>query len=171
MHSSPRFLIIIFLAFLLLPGSVTALNTAEAIQIKADHAELDEKAGLTTYSGDVELDQGDLRIRADKVVIKTRNNAVTEVIATGKPASYRDTENGKPLFAQGSTIHYQLAKDFIQLIENASLEQDGSVIRSERIDYDLKTRKVKARGDTGNNGKPERVIVTIPVQKGKADEE
>ncbi|MCB1615547.1 MAG: lipopolysaccharide transport periplasmic protein LptA [Pseudomonadales bacterium] len=160
-----RQLILISVFLSVFSSAVLALGTTHSIQIKADHAELDEKSGITTYSGDVELDQGQLSIKADKVVIKTSNHQVTEVIATGKPASYIDKDNGNPLLAKSRTIRYQLSEDIIQLIDDASLEQGGSTITGDHIDYDLKSRKVKARGDTSNGSKNTRVNVIIPVKK------
>ncbi|MAT52797.1 MAG: lipopolysaccharide transport periplasmic protein LptA [Porticoccaceae bacterium] len=133
----------------------------QAIEIESRSAIRDEKKGLTVYEGDVSIRQGSILIRADKVSLITTAGKVTRIVCTGKPAQYQQTPKAgdKPVVAKANTIEYQLDRDTIQLISNASLEQDGATLTGERIDYDLKQEVIKARGDAAGD---KRIRMVIP---------
>ncbi|MEC8428885.1 MAG: lipopolysaccharide transport periplasmic protein LptA [Pseudomonadota bacterium] len=163
----PACLLAFALALLpLAPVSVQALpsDREQPIHIQSDTAERDEKQGITTYRGDVQMDQGTLRIKADKVVIHSVDNQVSVIVATGKPARYKQTpELNKPeVKASGNTIEYLVSEEKLHLIKNASLVQnDGTTMTGERINYDMKDAVVKAAGQTSST-RPKRIHMVIP---------
>jgi lipopolysaccharide export system protein LptA len=129
----------------------------------------DDKKGLTVYEGDVIINQGTIHIKADKVTVITIGKKVSRIICTGVPAYYQQLPNDEEglVIARANTIEYQLETDVIQLVENASLEQDGATLRGDRIDYDLKKEMVNARGDI--SGK-QRIQMFIPPSQQKETE-
>lgn len=143
-----------------------ALNSDrnQTINIQADKAVSNEKTGVTTYEGTVQIDQGSLRILADRVTIERQDNKVKLIVATGKPARFqqRPAADKNLVVAEGFTINYIVAKDRIILKQNALLEQEGTTMTGESIDYDIAHSVVKA-GD-GNNGSQSRVQIVIPAQ-------
>jgi len=68
------------------------------------------------------------------------------------------------MYAKGDTIEYHLASDRIDLLKNASVEQNGTVITGEKINYDLKAEVVKA--SSGDNPR-QRIQMVIPPNKQK----
>lgn len=163
------------IGFLLLPLLATALpnDREQPIEIQADSAERDAKTGVTTYTGNVDIKQGSIHIAASAVTLKTdENDELSTVIATGSPARYEQEISGPEdkVNAQGATIHYQIKQDMITLQQNASLEQKGTTIKGERIEYDVKAEKVKASGALkGSKDNSKRISVVIPPSKKKAD--
>ncbi len=131
----------------------------QPIRIQSDTAERDEKQGLTTYRGQVHMAQGSLRIEADSVTIHSTNNKVTKIVALGNPARYQQLpEQGKQVVkATGKTIKYFVDSEKLQLIEQASVDQGGSILKGEQIDYDIQSSLMKA----GQTGKPTRVEMVI----------
>lgn len=142
----------------------------QAITIHSDRAERDEVKGTTTYSGNVIMQQGSMRIDADKVVIVNVKNKVTQIVATGNPARYQQKPNEEegPVVAQANRLEYNIAQDTLHLIDNALLQQEGTSLSGNRIDYDVKKSVVKAGGDTSQN---ERVKMVIPARSLKQAEE
>jgi lipopolysaccharide export system protein LptA len=141
----------------------------QPIKIESDRAEQNEKKGTTTYEGSVIIRQGTIKINADKVTVFSDANKVDRIVCEGKPAHYQQRRNPQDglVLASASTIKYFLVNDKIALIKNASLEQKGTVITGEQIDYDLKAEVVKATA--GRNTK-ERIQMVIPPSNQKDTE-
>ncbi|NIB41861.1 lipopolysaccharide transport periplasmic protein LptA [Pseudomaricurvus alkylphenolicus] len=146
-----------------------ASDKDQPIHISSDRAERNDKQGMTVYSGSVQMDQGSLRILADKVVIHSIDNQVSKIVATGKPAHYQQqpSQEKQLVIATGNTIEYMIDGEKIHLIENASLRQDdGTTMTGKRINYDIKESVVKAEGDSNStaNNKPDRIHMVIPAK-------
>lgn len=166
--------VILALTAALLATSATSLlalptDRNQPIEISSDRALRDDKKGLTIYEGDVTINQGTIHIKADKVTVITTGKKVSKIVCIGVPAYYQQLPNKEDglVIARANTIEYILETDIIQLIDDASLEQEGATLRGERIDYDLKKEVVNARGDT--SGK-QRVQMVIPPSQQKEAE-
>ncbi|MGI9289376.1 MAG: lipopolysaccharide transport periplasmic protein LptA [Pseudomonadales bacterium] len=134
----------------------------QPINIKADSSERDEKKGVTTFTGSVTIDQGSLHIDADKVVIYGIDE-ISKIVATGKPAKLRQQPEAdkQVVHAHGNTVEYLLGEERVHLIDNAFVEQEGSTVRGDRIDYDIVKQLVKANSKSANG----RVQMIIPPKK------
>lgn len=155
---SARLILALILA---LPGFGNALpeDREQAIQIESNRAIRDEKAGTMIYIGNVELTQGSFKMLADRLEIYSlENNEVERIIGYGTPAYVEQKPSAdKPVIkARGDTIRYFVVEEKLQLEKNASIDQDGSVVTSNIIDYFIKDEIVKA------SGSEQRVRVVIP---------
>ena len=105
---------------LLAGQSVLALSSDrhQSIIIHSDSAERDETKGTTTYSGNVVMQQGSMRIEADEVVIVNDKSKVTQIVATGKPARYQQ----QPEQVSVESVHsdMQIVQHFYELREGDS---------------------------------------------------
>tara|TARA_B110000967_G_C18798097_1_gene516903 strand:+ start:245 stop:829 length:585 start_codon:yes stop_codon:yes gene_type:complete len=151
------------------------LNTSDhrsaPIAIEADSAEQDEKNGITIYRGNVSIEQGDLTIKADTVTIQSSTNStqtdaapsrnISHIIANGKPARFTQQLDNEPnpINAEGNTIRYAIEEGIILLEDNASIDQIGSKVTGEKIEYFIREDKVKAQADP--NDKNTRVHTII----------
>lgn len=133
----------------------------QPIHIESNQAERNEKLGTTIYQGKVIIRQGTILIRADKVTVFSDQQGVKKIVCLGQPAHYQQLPkiDSTLVLASGNTIEYHPTIDQIQLIDNASLEQDGTIITGERIDYDVTAEVLKAKSD--NTGKT-RIQMVIP---------
>ncbi len=158
-------MIVIMLGLLSLSRQLFALPTDrdQSVLLNADEIEFDEKNQTITYSGSVTMEQGSMRINADKMVIHTKSDKVVKVIATGSPAHYRQIPalDQEPVLAKANRLEYQVDQGTLHLINNASLVQEGTSLSGNRIDYDVKKSIVKASSDNGD-GPKERVRMVIP---------
>ena len=139
-------------------------NDAEQpIHIKADSAERDEKSAQTIYIGNVTITQGSLQIAADKVVIDGTAGNIASIQAIGKPAHLQQRPNAQQpaVHARGNNIYYHLDKKLVQLLGDASLiQQGGSTVSGERIDYFIAEQVIRAHS---SNSATEQVEVIIPA--------
>lgn len=140
------------------------------ITVEADRAQINEKTGITDYQGSVIIKQGSLMIAADQVTIYSTDGQANKIICIGKPAHYQ--QQPKPgdglVNARGDTIEYYLDTETITLIKNASLEQQGSTLKGDHINYDLKAELVVARGSDNSQ---QRVHMVIPASQPSAGEQ
>ena len=147
----------------------------QAIQITADSAMRDEKKGLTIYSGNVVLDQGSLHISADKITVFRINEEGDKIVAMGQPASVQQQPavDGELMRAHAEVIEYFKAEDRLRLRTSAQIEQGGSTVTGNIIDYYITAQLVKAGSDEAREDS--RVTTIIPANKlekreGESDE-
>lgn len=160
---SPLVLITLLVASIAqaLPG-----DKFETIRGRAASLTIDNKTGVATYTGNVNIQQGSLNIIADRLMIhRNAQGDVEKMIATGSPARFQqqpDAEKGI-ITASAKSITYIPANENLLLVEEASVEQDGSVMSGGKINYDLAKQILKASGDIQqqNSG----VEIVIPPSK------
>ena len=136
----------------------------QAIEITAERAIRDEKAGYTVYSGDVILEQGSLHIEADKLTIFHDREAADRIVAVGEPAKLRQQPEIDKAFVTASArrIVYEKSRERVLLREDATIEQDGAVVSGESIDYFMAEQRVRA--DAAAEDESARVQVIIPAE-------
>ena len=87
----------------------------------------------------------------------------------GKPATYkqRPDNKDKDVRAKALRMEYYTNPEYIILLKQAEVEQEGDTLRSERIEYDVAKDKVNAGTDKPND----RVRIVIqPKTEKKANE-
>ncbi len=146
----------VVIASALLAVSVPALavtgDTEQPIHIESDTQSLDMQGNVVTFTGNVVVTQGTIKINADKVVVtRPGGEDGKEIIdGYGNPATfYQMQDNGKPVKGHASQMHYELAKDFVVLTGNAYLEQLDSNIKGDKITYLVKEQKMQAFSEKG----------------------
>ena len=162
------------LAIVLGSTAVTALESdrEQPIRITADSALREESSGLTEYTGNVVLTQGSLSIRAQNLRVDQSDPENTLITAIGSPATLQQTPSidSSPVVANANRIVYQQAKELVQLIDDARIEQQGAIITGAAIDYSVAQQRVSASGNSSDSNR-QRVEVVIPasVVDGKGD--
>ena len=154
----------IALASALLAASLSAQaktgDTDQPIHIESDQQSLDMQGNVVTFTGNVVVTQGTIKINADKVVV-TRPG--------GNPATlYQMQDNGKPVKGRASKMHYELQNDFVVLTGNAHLEQVDSNIQGDKITYLVKEQKMQAFSNKG--GRVTTVLVPSQLQDKSGDQ-
>lgn len=166
------FKLLVLVTGLLGAGAALALpsDKSETIRGSADNLTVDQKNGVATYTGSVEIRQGSLIIKADSIVIHTNTDGgVEKMIAKGSPAKFQQ----QPDEAQGivtaaaKQITYTPNNEHLVLIEDASVEQNGAVMSGPHIDYDLVKEVMKAEGSTKGEG--QRIEIIIPPKSSNPD--
>ncbi len=144
----------------------------QTISIESDSAERNEKTGLTVYSGNVIISQGSILIEADQITLHYQGSKISRIECQSTPASYQQQPQaqGPMLVARAEHIDYLLADDQIVLQRNAVLSRNGTIIRGDSINYDIKNETWKAKGN--DLGEQKRIQLVIPpsVQESTSEE-
>jgi len=134
----------------------------QAINLSSDRAIYENNQGV--YIGNVNMNQGSLKIRADKLTIIESNRKVEKVIAEGSPAYFEQQPRAEEgvVIASAQRIEYSLAQEEILLQKNASITHQGSKISGDRVVYSGRKQMVVADG--GTTEKENRVKMTLQPQ-------
>lgn len=171
--TSPKFLpglILLLLAFgLSWLEAAHALSTDkhQPIHIEADHADIDERNGVSVFRGNVVLTQGSLRLTADTLTVYKENDDIAKAVAEGKPATYRQRPDGKPedIQAKAKRMEYDAHAETVELLHEAVVWQGGDNFASERIVYDMARDVVNAGNLDTESGSRVRIVIQ-PRQNG-----
>lgn len=147
---------LIGLSLLLFSQWVFALtsDSEQPIYIDSDSAVYDEKAEISTYSGQVVATQGSIRIDADKLVVYLKNGGIVKLVATGKPSKFEQlpTEGKDKMYGEGLVNEFYPEKNLLIFKKNASVWQGDAKQSSDYIEYDTKNSLLKA-GEKSSSGK------------------
>ena len=153
------------LASSLLAASIPAFavtgDTDQPIHIESDQQSLDMQGNVVTFTGNVIVTQGTIKINADKVVVTRPGGEQGKEIIDDFPFCQMQ-DNGKPVEGHASQMHYELAKDFVVLTGNAYLQQVDSNIKGDKITYLVKEQKMQAFSNKG--GRVTTVLVPSQLQ-------
>jgi len=138
-------------------------DSQQPIHVASDKAFIDRPGGTLVYTGNVKMNQGTLRIEADKITITQNDDGLQKVVAEGKPARYEQVINPKQdkTHAFGETIIYETYKDQLTLLVNAGLTKQGNEFKGEKIVYLIEQQKVKAESPKQD----ERIRMVIQPKK------
>ncbi len=134
-------------------ASAMALSTdsEQPIYIDSNLQNLDLKDNVVTFTGDVYLRQGSIRLRADKVVVtRPESKEGFEVIdAFGNPATFQQTlDDGKNIHGEAKKLNYDVEKSFLTMTNNAILLQDNdNKVEGKIITYDITKQLLVAQSD------------------------
>lgn len=133
----------------------------QPITLEAERATFNEKTGVTTYSGNVVIQQGTLKLQAGSLVAHlNQSNKITSVQATGSPAKFQQQMDAKGSIARGEgrTISYNAETGIIKLSGKAFLSQNGATFRGENLSYSMSKGDIQANG----GGQGGRIKIVIP---------
>ncbi len=162
------------------PGA-DALSTdpEQPVEIEADFAELDDQEGRTTYTGNVVVTQGSIRMLGDKLTANfDEDRQLVEVFLAGKPAYFKQTPDGgkQDIEGEGLQIEYYAKRNLLHLIDQARLKQGERLFEGYRINYDTAKSIITGRGTPqaaskpgAAPSKPGRVKVIIPPKPKSAE--
>lgn len=154
-------------ALLVLSTGAVALedDSEKPVYIEANSAFYDEKEERSTYTGQVILIQGSLRVESDKLVAFSPGGEVKKVIAYGNPVRFR--QKPKPegeIRGSAKRAEYDLDREVIVLIGDAVVWQNGNKYASDRIEYDQIKGIIKAGEPTSDT---KRVKIILRPRKDK----
>ncbi len=143
-----------------LTGLALQSDRTRPIQLEADSADINEKTGVSVYTGHVDITQGSMHIRAHKLVVEQHKGQGARLVATGKPVYFRQRPDpGKPeVKGHARRAEYNTGSELLILTGNAVLKQGKDSFSNDRIVYDRVKGVVKA----GKSAKgKDRVKITI----------
>lgn len=145
--------LLLVLSLLCFSQITLALSTdkQQDIEIEADSAEMDDVKGISIYRGDVIVVQGSIRMTGDIMTVYFDDNDDMElVVMEGNPATYRQLPDDSEVYdeAESLRMEYYSLKDYVILIDEALVTQEGMRLSGDRIEYDTITNQAKAQSRT-----------------------
>lgn len=165
------------LAFVSAGAVALSTDKDQPIEIEADNAQLDDTAGVTTYTGNVVVVQGSIRMTGDTLtVFYTPDRQIKEARLDGRPARFRQRPDRRDVDDEGEAIRvrYYASQDLLVLRDRAKLTQGERSFSGAEITYDTERSLIKAHGAAGAapdaGGKPAeggRVRIVLPPSRKK----
>lgn len=145
----------------------TAAQQQAPVEVEADRLDLDQRAGTAVYTGDVDIRQGEMQLRGDRVEIQ-RNDAgeLSLATSTGDRAYLRHQTEGQegPTEGWARRIIYHVAERRVELIDQAELTQEDDRFTGGRLEYFIDREVIQARSDV-DGSEPQRIRMTLqPAQ-------
>ena len=135
-------------------------DRSKVAEIFADRVNIDQQRETSRYVGNVEFNQGSVRITGDDVLLITREGELRLIDISGSPATYREIDdNGQELRARAETIFYDTDAGVLRLEGDAHLCRGGEYFRSVFIEYNTESRAVNAGKRDATS--QERVRITL----------
>jgi len=132
-------------------------NANEPINVSADAFLADIKGKTGTYSGNVIVTQGSLKLRADKVRVNVIDNKPDKIEATGHVVV--DSSSG---IAQGDIGIYDVGPRTITLNGHVVLAKDKNVMRGTTLVVNLVTGAATLQSKGANGGRVQGLFTPPP---------
>ncbi|SEG53816.1 lipopolysaccharide transport periplasmic protein LptA [Marinobacterium lutimaris] len=149
------------------PAMALPEDSSQPIHIGADSASMNDRTGVTTYRGQVEIVQGTMKIRGDQVeLFRDANGEVNRIVSTGRPAEFeQQPKREDPLtHAYGLRMEYLVNQQQVTITEQARVEQGKDTFTGKRIVYKMNEAIVDAF--SSENGDQRVQMVIQPKQQG-----
>lgn len=139
------------------------------IEVESISQHIKMKENIVTFTGDVLLTQGSIKLTGDKLTVTKKKIANNEImISYGKPATFfQIMDDGKPINAKANKIKYDVAKAKITLIGNSEVKQLDSKINGTEIIYYLETEELTV--NRAKNTKERVNTIFLPKQFDKKE--
>jgi lipopolysaccharide export system protein LptA len=147
----------LFFCGLLCISNAQALDSDKnaPVTINADTTSIDFRTGKRVLTGNVEITQGTLNIKANKIVLIYKGDDIDTATASGKPVKFKQMPEGQTemVHGEGKTLTLKQAKDLITLKDNAKITQGSNTITGKVIYYNTRTSKMTVKGQSAASQK------------------
>jgi lipopolysaccharide export system protein LptA len=150
-HHNKYFPIVLFALSLGLIDCADArkADRQQAMDINANNGDWSTaESGISELSGAVHIEQGSLKIDADKARIQHGKKEIESVVLFGTPARLQEElDDGSGMVnASAREIQYDLNKNEVLLIGAVEVKKPRGKLTGERIRYDLGSGRMNAEG-------------------------
>lgn len=160
-----RLLLLILLLLCAPFGHAEHADRDKPINIDADQVVIDDARQISTFTGKVQMTQGTMVIRGDKIVVVQDREGFKHGTAYGHTASYRQKREGLNEYVEGyaERIVYDTHADTVDFYVQARVKRSLDEVRGEHITYNSKTEIFQAddKDATSSNGPPGRVHAVL----------
>ena len=170
-YSTQKLSKLLLVGLLLVSSNAYSLknDTEQPLNVVSKEQVADFNSNKAIFLGNVVATQGSMELKADKAeLLRNEQGELQEVIAYGKPATFKQLQdNGKVVNSQSAIIHYLPEKNLLILIGRATIWQDNSHVNGEKIEYNTVTKQLKATNDNSQVGRVQSIFIPQEFQKDK----
>jgi lipopolysaccharide export system protein LptA len=148
-NPTPKLIVAAALALALAaPAAAEKADREKPIRYSANNLDGNETDQTVLLSGKVEITQGTIVLKADRVVLKQQPDGTYNVSATGKPVTFRQKMDNSDEFvdAQALRIEYLGSKDLVELYDQSWIKRGKDELRGSFLTYNSATGAFAGRG-------------------------
>jgi len=127
------------------PDAGLGLDSSQPIAVNADSFLADLKNETGTYTGNVIVTQGQVRLHADEVTVHAPGGRAARMEATGNVVV--DSPSGQAVGDSGS---YDVPQQTIRLTGNVVLTKDANVMRGNALEVSMATGLARLTADSAS---------------------
>jgi lipopolysaccharide export system protein LptA len=159
-------------AFLLFCSPVCFAERADRnqpIHLEADQVLVDDINQTSTFTGNVQLSQGTLLIRGDKIVVLQDKDGFKHATAYGNSAEFRQKREGLDEYVEGygGRIEYDTHAETLDLHDKARLKRNLDEVSGEHITYNAKTEAFRVGSEESSGDAPPQRVRAVLQPKPK----
>ena len=143
-----RLLLLILLLFCTPLSYAEHADRDQPVNIEADRVLIDNAKQISTFEGKVQMTQGTMVIRGDKIVVVQDADGFNHGTAYGHAASFRQKREGLNEYVEGyaERIEYDMRSDTVDFYVKARVKRSQDDVRGDHITYNSKTEIFQADG-------------------------
>ena len=147
------------------PSALAGHNTNAPVNVAADRIEVQDRADRAIFSGNVQVQQGNLRLNAGRVTLAYTNAGGIEVQRIDASGGVTVTSPSET--ARGAFGIYDTDRRLITLIGGVVLTRGANVLRGGRLVIDLRSGRAVVEGSaspgvTAGTGGPVTGTFSVP---------
>lgn len=165
----------LLLAALAVPAHAEKADSSKPIEVKFDQADFDDVKQIKTFTGNVILTRGTIRMTSPKAVVTQDPEGYQFVVLTGTPgvqATFRqklDGDTDKWVEGQADRIEYDDKTELVKLISKGRIKQleSGKItsqVDGEFISYDSRREVFAVKNTSSGESKPGAGRGTMVIQ-------
>ena len=152
-----------------LPASAEKADREKEIVVNADKLTADDARKTSTFSGNVVVTQGTMRITAAKVTVREDAERHKYYVANGDPVTFRQKLDNSDEWVEGyaQRAEFDDRNDMLRLYENARVKRDQNEITGNFISYDMRRELAEVTGAPPGSSSPGSRVkaVILPPKK------
>jgi len=162
---SPVLCCVIFLSWSALSRAENA-DHDKPIHLESDRVTIDDVKQTSVFEGKVELTQGTLNIRAERIVLTQDKQGYKHCTATGKLASFRQKHEGTDEYMEGygERIEYDTRAENVDFFGQARVKREQDDVQGDHIAYSTRTEVFQVSGAVNNASDPNQGRVHAVIQ-------
>jgi lipopolysaccharide export system protein LptA len=141
------------------------------LHLESDQVLMDDVKMTSTFTGNVQLTQGTMLIRGDKIIVIQDKEGFKHGTVYGNPASFRQKREGLDEYVEGDgeRIEYDTRTEVVDFYEQSHVKRGLDELRGEHITYNVKTEIFQVNSDgTGSAGNPPKRVRAVLQPKPKS---
>lgn len=148
-------------------GFAERADRDKPLHLSSDQMLIDDAQQISTFTGNVQLTQGTMLIRGDKIVVVQDKEGYKHGTAYGNTASFRQKREGLDEYVEGygERIEYDTRAGTVDFYVQARVKRNLDEVRGEHITYSEKTEifqvNVNDNGADTGNAPPKRVHAVL----------
>jgi len=141
------------------------------LYLDADQVLIDDIHKTSTFTGNVQLVQGTMLIRADRIEVQKYTDGFQQTKAYGNTASFRQKREASEGYLEGygERIEYDTRTGIVDFFGQARVKRDLDEVRGDHITYNMKTETFQVSGGESSVDAPPKRVRAVLQPKTKSE--